>query len=104
MDQMLARLPARMLAEWMAYYTIEPFGVERGDLQAGLVAAAIYNVHRDPKRRRQPFTPADFLLEFPPEEEIAAAADDRSVFEKLKRALGLTASRAQMEKDRPFEE
>jgi hypothetical protein len=67
--ELLQRISSRELSEWMAYYRLEPFGDERGDLQAGIVASAVYNVYRDP-RKTDPFEPRDFLLEFAePEEE-----------------------------------
>jgi hypothetical protein len=54
---------ARCQAEvgWLAYYQIEPFGTEMDDLRAGVVAAAIYNVNRDVKKRADPFVPADVI-------------------------------------------
>lgn len=47
----------------MAYYELEPFGQERGDLQAAIVASTVANVNRDPKKSK-PFKPADFLPNF----------------------------------------
>ena len=61
---MLRRIPSRLLSEWMAYYGLEPFGQERENMHAGLVASAVYNVNRDPKKHRKPFGPADFMMEF----------------------------------------
>lgn len=58
---MLARMSSRELTEWMAYATLEPFGAERGDLRAGIVASTIANVNRDPKSRPEPFAPQDFM-------------------------------------------
>ena len=34
---------------------------EREDLRAGIVASTIANANRDPKRRKQPFKPQDFM-------------------------------------------
>jgi hypothetical protein len=48
----------------MAYAKIEPFGEERADLRAGIVASTIANVNRDPKRRVKPFTPDEFMPDF----------------------------------------
>lgn len=48
----------------MAFATLAPFGARRGDWQAALVAATVANTARDPKHRREPFGPADFLLEW----------------------------------------
>lgn len=55
------RMSSRELSEWMAYYEVEPFGDERGDLRSGVIAATIANVNRDPKQRKKPYTPLDFM-------------------------------------------
>jgi hypothetical protein len=61
-------LSSRTVAEWMAYASIEPFGEERADLRAGIIASVIANVNRDPKKRREPFTEFDFMPRFGPRE------------------------------------
>lgn len=58
---MLRAMPATLLTEWIAYYTLEPFGEERADLRAGVLASLLANIHRDPKRQRNPFEPGDFF-------------------------------------------
>ena len=55
------RMSSRELSEWMAYYSIEPFGDERADLRSGIVASTIANVNRDPKKQKTPFKPVDFM-------------------------------------------
>lgn len=45
----------------MAYYSVEPFGEERGDLRTGILASVIANVNRDRKKRSEPYTPQDFM-------------------------------------------
>lgn len=40
---MLSELTAAQIAEWEAFYELEPFGPLRDDLRAGLTAAAIAN-------------------------------------------------------------
>jgi hypothetical protein len=60
-DGMLQRMPARLLAEWMAYYTIEPFGGSMADLRAGVLASLLANIHRDAKQQREPYQPGDFF-------------------------------------------
>lgn len=47
------------LQEWMVFYRLEPFGEERADLRAGIVAATIANANRG--KRRQAFKPTDFM-------------------------------------------
>ncbi len=63
-DEMLRRMPAELLGEWMAYEELEPFGQRRGDLQAGIVASTLMNIFRDRKKRSQAFKPGDFILQF----------------------------------------
>ncbi|MFZ5816303.1 MAG: phage tail assembly protein T [Bacillota bacterium] len=45
----------------MAYYRLEPWGTGVEDLRAGIVASTVANANRDPKRRRRPFAPQDFM-------------------------------------------
>lgn len=59
--EMLARIDSRELTEWMAYAAIEPFGEERADLRAGIIAATIANANRDPKKQPKPFQPEAFM-------------------------------------------
>ena len=47
--------------DWLAYYQVEPFGGLRDDLHAALVASLIANANRDPKKRRKPFSPGEFI-------------------------------------------
>lgn len=47
---------------------MEPSGDERGDYQAGVIAATVANVHRDPDKKSDPYTPDDFKLNFEPAE------------------------------------
>jgi hypothetical protein len=47
---------------WAAYYQLEPWGEERGDLRAGIIASTIANVYRDASR--EPFSPLDFMPDF----------------------------------------
>jgi len=41
----------------------------RIDVAAAIVASTLANIHRDPKRRRKPFSPEDFLSDWDPEPE-----------------------------------
>lgn len=62
--ELLARVSSRELSEWMAYAQIEPFGEERADLRAGVVAATVANTARDPKKRPRPFRADEFMPQF----------------------------------------
>jgi hypothetical protein len=63
-DDLLGRISSRELSEWMAYAQMEPFGEERADLRAGIIAATIANMNRDPKKRAKPFGPEEFMPKF----------------------------------------
>lgn len=60
--RLLGELDSRELTEWMAYERVEPFGVVRDNLHAGVVAATVANANRS--KSAKPFQPTDFLLEF----------------------------------------
>lgn len=83
---MLAEMPSRLLSEWMAYFEIEPFGEERGDLRMGILAALIANINRDPKRARS-FEPKDFMPKFGDD------VREVPVEEKVKAIFGMMAKR-----------
>jgi hypothetical protein len=53
----------------MCYSQLEPWGAERDDLRAAIVASTVANTARDPKRRRKPFAPADFMPKFAEQEQ-----------------------------------
>jgi len=42
-DVMLAHMTSRQYAEWIAYYTQDPFGEQRADLRCGILAATVNN-------------------------------------------------------------
>ena len=54
-------MSSREFTEWLAYYRLEPFGPEADDARMAHLMALIANVNRDPKRRKTPWTPGDFL-------------------------------------------
>jgi hypothetical protein len=43
---------------------MEPWGPERADMNAALIASTMANCHRDSKRHPEPFTVNEFKLEF----------------------------------------
>lgn len=54
--------------EWYQFYSEEPFGPGRDNLHAGMVCAVLSNVHRNKKKKRDPYQPADFMIR--PAEEV----------------------------------
>ena len=47
---------------WAEFAEVEPFGEERGDLRAGIVASVVANVNRGKNTR--PFKASDFMPRF----------------------------------------
>jgi hypothetical protein len=52
----------------MAFARIEPFGEQRADLRMAIQAALLANIHRDKKKRHDPYKAAEFMP-FPEDEQ-----------------------------------
>jgi hypothetical protein len=59
--------------EWMAYSIWEPFGPEREDQRAGMIAALIANVNRDSSKRSEPYDVEDFFPRYGEQVQAEAA-------------------------------
>jgi hypothetical protein len=77
--ELQAAMSSREFTEWQAYFALEPFGEERADIRAALVASVIANVNRNPKKRSSPFAVKDFMLRF----GEAAGSREQSVEQQL---------------------
>lgn len=87
---MMARMSSSQFTAWLAFDQLEPISLGyRGDVQAGVVAATIANVYRDPRRRSDPYRPADFMPRWG-EPERAARRDPRQLYAQF-RAWALAA-------------
>lgn len=54
-----ARLEAHDVEEfewWVAYDALWPIGERRADIRSGILTSLIANIHRDAKKRREPYT------------------------------------------------
>jgi len=58
-----ATLGSGEFTEWLAFYELEPFGVERDNYHTALLAALIANVHRG--KGKPAFKIEDFMLRDP---------------------------------------
>jgi hypothetical protein len=58
-DALLARLSAREFNEWAAFYEKDPWGDQRADVRAGIIASTLANIHRD--KHAKAFLPQDFM-------------------------------------------
>lgn len=71
-------LTARQLAEWEAYQQMEPFGEDRADMRAGIIASTIANVYL--KKGAKPLSALDFMP-FVEKPKTATAARLRQFFQ-----------------------
>jgi len=81
-SEMLSRMSGQELTDWEAYYRLEPFGAERGDLQAGIVAATLVNSFQG--KGAKPVQPSDFLLQFSPDPRKAKTQDWTQMLDTVK--------------------
>lgn len=89
-QELLARISSQELSEWMAYYSLEPWGTETDDLRAGIVASTIANVNRDPKKRRKPYTAQDFAPQWgksEPKKEEQTVEEQQRILEMWAQVL-----------------
>ena len=58
----MAEIDSAEFSEWLAFYSIDPFGEERADLRAGINSAVIANIHRGAGVKA--FSATDFMPQF----------------------------------------
>lgn len=58
---MLRTMTAEQYDEWVAYYRLEPFGVEMWDWLLAHFKALFANANRDPKKNKRGYKPDRFL-------------------------------------------
>ena len=61
-QELQERMTAREFVQWQAYYNINPFGPERGDMQAAVGACVTANVNRGKSTKE--YRVSDFVLSF----------------------------------------
>jgi hypothetical protein len=66
---MLAEITAEQFVEWVAYSDVEPWGEERADLRAGIIAAEIANTPPRFFGKAGKVRPADCMPKFGREPE-----------------------------------
>ncbi|NNF76423.1 MAG: hypothetical protein HKN05_00200 [Rhizobiales bacterium] len=59
MNELHLRLSSFELTEWMAFYTLEPWGYEIDNFRPAVVAATIANVNRE--KGKPAYSPKDFM-------------------------------------------
>jgi hypothetical protein len=87
-EELLDSLSASELAEWSAFYSLEPWGADAAFLRSGIIASLIANVNRDTKKKAEPFTPQDFMPQFGKAQKKADPLDPKLVKAKFLAAFG----------------
>lgn len=70
------------LLEWLAYFTVEPFGDARADWRAAMQASVVANVNRRQASRQ--FQPRDFMPRF---DQPNKAKSPEAMLEVMKMAM-----------------
>lgn len=65
------RMTSAEFGEWIAYYSLEPFGEIHDDIRMGTVASVIANCNR-PSNTSKAFAPLDFMPWVKPDEVVKA--------------------------------
>lgn len=61
-------MSSKELSLWIAYYNLHPFGVERDNLHAGMIASMVGNANL--AKGKAPFSPTDFMMQSDKERRI----------------------------------
>lgn len=77
--ELLQRIDSTELAEWIAYYSLEPFGQERDSLNSAIIAATIANANRASKSKT--YKPSDFMPDFEHKEQ--SAEDMKAILDNM---------------------
>lgn len=59
-SELEASMSSSEFTQWMAFYNVQPFGPERDNVHAGIVASTVANANRGKSQR--PFAVSDFVL------------------------------------------
>lgn len=88
-EEMLERMTSAELTTWRAFNLVEKIGYERFDLQAGIIAAAVFNANRSKNSKvHSPIDHMPFLKYEKDAAHKAMSVEDqvKVVFEELMRS------------------
>ena len=85
-DRILDELPVEKLKQWIAYFRLEPWGAELHRTLTSIMCATFANAMGG-KKDGQPFQPADFPIEFGPEDEDSSDWAPRMDAEQMMAAM-----------------
>lgn len=73
------RMPASEFTHWMALWRMDPWGTQRDNMHAGILASILANVHR--KKNAKAYTVDDFMFR---DRHSKRESDTRGFFAGLK--------------------
>lgn len=77
--KMLKGMTAKQFIGWENYSIIDPFDEQRADYRAAQIVAMLAEVNRNHKKRKNPYTIDEFLLQF---KELKAPTREQSLAER----------------------
>jgi len=86
----MRRISARELAEWRAYYSLEPFGAERDSAHAGVISATVANFSGF-RPQGHVYKPTEFMVDYLGEPETEEQRENRQAQAELALYAGLVA-------------
>ncbi len=83
---MLASMTALQFSEWIAYYSLEPFGEERADWRQAFTSCILANAHRGKNSKASELD--DFMLKVEDDEpREQTEQQQQNVFELMNKAV-----------------
>jgi hypothetical protein len=93
LEELRRRMTYRELRLWIEAYGVEPWGEDRADLRAGIIASTTANCHRS---KGKPFRPSDFIPTFTPQRDRPQTeAEMQAAVRKFNALMGGKFSRKQ---------
>jgi hypothetical protein len=83
---LLCSISSNEIAEWAAYYQLDPFGSHRIDLGAAIVASTMANIHA---KKGHQFRPSDFMPTFGAPEPVKTMTP-QEIHDRLSMMFGRT--------------
>ena len=94
--ELLDRISARELSEWLAYEQLEPFGPRATNLNFGLIASSVLNCHLKKSSdtiRPEQMALGDFDERKHPEEKVQSVEQQKHVLLNIARIFGAKDNR-----------
>ncbi len=91
--ELLGRVSSRELSEWIAYYSLEPWGEAESEYRAALVTSMIANTARDDKKYPQPFRADEFMRESYLMEDKEPVNEPFRLLDKAKSIFGMMGAK-----------